>query len=208
MTEREQPSSGGTPDKGQAGSGEPPRREADAFLGRSRLGDATVGQHMVRGSAWAVGWRWAVRSIGLVSTIILARLLTPADFGLVAMAMVVVGFIEIFGETGQALALLRYKNPTREHYDTAWTLQVAIGILLAVVMIAAAPLGAIYFNEPRVQPLIYFLSLRALIGGFENIGIVAFRANLDFQRDFLFGLYQKLSTFFLTIGLAIYLRDY
>lgn len=186
----------------------PPEREADAFLGRSRLAEHSIRTHMVRGTAWAVGWRWAMRAIGLVSTIILARLLTPADFGLVAMAMVVVGFVEIFGYTGMALALIRITDPAREHYDTAWTLQVMTGIVLAGVMILAAPYAAIYFKDPRVTVLIYFLSLRPFFEGFENIGVVAFRANLDFSKDFRYGIYQKLTTFVIGVGLAILLRNY
>ena len=49
--------------------------------------------HMVRGSIWAIGLRWAVRFTGLVSTVILARLLTPADFGIVAIAVLVLLFV-------------------------------------------------------------------------------------------------------------------
>ena len=59
-----------------------------------------------------VGMRWGMRLIGLVSTIILARLLTPADFGIVAMAMVVVGLLEIIAFTGVDLALIRDGNAT------------------------------------------------------------------------------------------------
>ena len=50
----------------------------------------TIGPHMLRGAAWMVAMRWCVRLIGLVSTVILARLLTPSDFGVIAMAMVFV----------------------------------------------------------------------------------------------------------------------
>lgn len=163
---------------------------------------------MVRGSIWAVGWRWTIRFIGLISTIILARLLTPADFGLVAMAMVVIGFIEVFSETGERLALLRLTNPVREHYDAAWTLQIIIAIVITLVIVASAPLARIYFGDPRVENLIYFLSLRAFFGGFENIGVVAFRANLDFSKDFRFGVYQKLITFFLGVVFSLWLRNY
>ena len=53
-----------------------------------------------------------------------ARLLAPEDFGVVAMAMVVVGFLEVFTHTGVDLALIRDAQATREHYDTAWTLEI------------------------------------------------------------------------------------
>ena len=71
-----------------------------------------------------IGMRWAIRGVGLVSTIILARLLTPEDFGVVAMAMVAVAILASFTQSGTDLALLRNTEATREHYDTAWTLEI------------------------------------------------------------------------------------
>ena len=64
-------------------------------------GQAGPGTHMLHGSVWMIGLRWAIRLTGLVSTIILARLLTPKDFGVVAIAMIVVGLFEMLSETGQ-----------------------------------------------------------------------------------------------------------
>ncbi len=60
---------------------------------------------MVKGSAWTIGVRWAVRALGLVSTIFLARLLVPADFGIVTIAMIILGTVEVFTQTGQHLAI-------------------------------------------------------------------------------------------------------
>ncbi len=60
------------------------------------------------GSVWMIALRWSIRLTGLVSTIVLARLLVPADFGIVAMAMVVVGMLEILNQTGQKLAIIRH----------------------------------------------------------------------------------------------------
>ena len=79
-------------------------------------------RHLVRGSAWMIGMRWAVRGLGLVSTVILARLLTPEDFGIVAMAMVVIAMLEVFTHFGTDLALLRRQELSRDYYDSAWTI--------------------------------------------------------------------------------------
>jgi O-antigen/teichoic acid export membrane protein len=167
-----------------------------------------VRPHIIRGSLWMIAMRWSVRGLGLVSTIVLARLLTPADFGLVAMAMLVVGLIEIFSETGQKLALIRLPGPTREHFDSAWTVQVLVCLGLGAVVLAAAPLGAVYFDEPRVTALIQVLSIRVFLLGFENIGVVEFLRNLDFRNDFRYGVYKKLVAFTVTITLAVALRNH
>jgi len=155
-----------------------------------------------------IAMRWATRALGLVSTVILARLLAPEDFGVVAMAMVVVGFLEVFTHTGVDLALIRDAQANRDHYDTAWTLEILQAALLALALLAAAPLASSYFNDPRVLDVMRILSLRAFIGGFENIGVVAFRRDLNFDREFWFGVIKKMSTVAVTIVAAVIYRSY
>jgi lipopolysaccharide exporter len=164
--------------------------------------------HMVHGSAWMIALRWAIRLTGLVSTIILARLLTPADFGIVAIAMIVVGMLEILNQTGQKLAIIRHQNPTAAHYDSAWTVSVLIGFGIAVAIVAIAPLTKIYFHEPRAIVVMQCLALRAILGGLENIGTIDFRRDLQFNVFFLYNVYPKLISFVVTIGLALVLRNY
>jgi O-antigen/teichoic acid export membrane protein len=163
---------------------------------------------MLRGSAWMIAQRWSLRLSGVLSTVVLARLLTPRDFGIVAIAMLFVGLVEAFGETGERLALLRQIDPDRSYYDTAWTLQVIIGASAALIIFLLAPLTSAYFHEPRAIPVMQCLAGRALLGGLENIGSV------DFRKDFQFGtLYKltvraKLISLAVTMLLAVVLRNY
>ena len=167
-----------------------------------------VPRQMVRGSLWMVGLRWALRGIGLVSTITLARLLTPRDFGVVAIAMLLVGALETVSDTGQKLALIRHPQPSRAHYDSAWTMSVLIGCGLAAVITAAAPLSLDYFHEPDAVSVIRWLALRALLGGLENPGVADFRRTLNFSLDFRYAVAQKLGAFVITLAAAIVLRNY
>lgn len=168
----------------------------------------SIGRRLASGSAWMVAMRWSMRGIGLASTIILARLLTPADFGVVAMAMLVVGLLEVFGQTGQQFALIRHPAPTREHFDTAWTISVLIGLTLGSAVLLAAPLAERFFHQPEVVDVIRVLSLRVFASGFENIGTVWFRKSLNFATEFRFNLYKKLSSFTVTLVVALIWRDY
>ena len=170
--------------------------------------DRSADGQMLRGSVWMIALRWSIRLTGVVSTIILARLLVPADFGIVAMAMVVVGMLEILNQTGQKLAIIRHAEPTRAHYDTAWTLSVIIGLLIGAVILILAPFTSLYFHEPRMVPVMQWLALRAVIGGFENIGTVNFRRDLRFDRFFRYNMYAKLVSFCVTITLAVVWRNY
>jgi lipopolysaccharide exporter len=171
-------------------------------------GQAGPGTHMLRGSAWMIALRWAIRLTGLVSTIILARLLTPKDFGVVAMAMIVVGMLEMLNQTGQSLAIIRHGNPTREHYDTAWTISVMIGFGIAAAIVLVAPLTKIYFHDENSIIVMQCLALRAIMGGLENIGTLDFRRDLQFSRVFGYNFYSKLFSFVVTITLAVALRNY
>lgn len=164
--------------------------------------------HMLRGSLWMVAMRWSIRSVGLVSTLILVRVLSPQDFGIIAIATIVTGFFEVFAETGQRLALIRHVSPSREHLDTAWTMQVLVCTVLAVGAFLAAPLAEAYFREPHAADIIRLLSLRLFLIGIDNIGTIAFRRELDFRREFRYGLYQKLAPAALTIILALTLRNF
>jgi lipopolysaccharide exporter len=166
------------------------------------------GGHMRSGTFWMIALRWAIRLTGLVSTVILARLLTPRDFGIVAMAMIVVGTLEIFNQTGQKLVLIRLENPTEEHFNSAWTVSFIIALAVAVVILAISPLAVLYFHEPKVVPVMQCLALRSILGGLENIGTVNFRRDFQFNQFFAYNVYPKFFSFIVTITLAVVLRNY
>lgn len=170
--------------------------------------ERSSGSHMLHGSFWMILLRWTLRLIGLVSTVILARLLTPADFGIVSMAMIVVGILEVLNQTGQQLAIIRLEHPTREDYDAAWTISAIVGLIIAVIILIIAPFTEVYFHEPRAVLVMQWLALRAFLSGLENVGIVDFRRDVRFDRFFTYNAYPKVFSFFVTIGCAWYLRSY
>jgi lipopolysaccharide exporter len=171
-------------------------------------GNVGPGAHMLRGSTWMVGLRWAMRLTGLISTIILARLLTPQDFGIVAIAMVVVGMFEMLSATGQAAAIIRHRDATHEHFDTAWTIDILIGLGIGAAIFLVAPFSKIYFHDDRSVIVLQCLALRPIMSGFENVGLLNFKRDLRFDRLFSYQLYAKLTSFVATITLAVVLRNY
>ncbi len=164
--------------------------------------------YLVRGSAWFVVLRWAIRSIGLLSTIILARLLTPDDFGLITMATLIVGFVVMFTESGQTLALIRHSNPNREHFDTAWTIGILMSSLGALLVAVSAPLAELIFHDARAVPLILLLALRTFIAGFENNGVIGYRRDFRFGREFVYLIMCKFLPFVILLVSAYFIRNY
>lgn len=163
---------------------------------------------MARGAAWMVALQSADRALGFISIIVLARLLVPADFGLVALGMAVVGGLAAFSEFGFDLALIQNQNAERRHYDTAWTLTLLRGFLLAGILIAIAEPNAALMGDDRLVELGYVLALIPFIESFINIGIVDFRKELQFRKEFLYRLTSRLGGVVVTVSLAFFWRDY
>lgn len=170
--------------------------------------NSDAGKGLLSGVAWMIGGRWLARCIGLVSVFILARLLAPADFGLMAIALIAYGLMETLTYAGVDLALMRGGQDSRQHFDTAWTIQIIQGVLIALALLVAAPLTAWYFSEPRAVAVIQLIALRSVIDGTSNIGVVAFRKDLDFAKEFRFSLYSKLVNFLIVVSAAYWFRNY
>ena len=134
---------------------------------------AEVNRDMVKGAAWTVAMRFSMRGIGLVSTVILARLLVPADFGLVALATIFFGLIEVMSQFGLGVFLIQKQNAGHDYYDTAWTLSILRGAVTCGLLFVIAMPFADFFGDPRLVEIFYVLALVALVGGIRNIGVIS-----------------------------------
>lgn len=167
-----------------------------------------TGKQIAKGAAWLIGFKLLDKSIGLVSTLVLVRVLTPTDFGLVAMAMAVVALLELMGAFGFDSALIQRQDTARSHFDTAWTFNVIFGVCIALFLVAMAVPAAVFYREPRLQQMLPVLAIGAVIGGFENIGTVAFRKELNFRMEFIYLFIKRIAVFVVVITLALTLRSF
>ena len=113
------------------------------------------------GAGWTIGWRAATRALGFLSTLVLARVLVPADFGLVALAMSYAQAIDVFANLGVQDALVRATNSDRAMYDAAFTVNAVRGFVTAVVIGATAGPFASFFEDPRL----FYVGTGARAGG-------------------------------------------
>jgi len=165
-------------------------------------------RQLLHGSAWQLSLRWAVRLTGLVSTVVLARLLTPEDYGIVAIATVIYGTIEVFSQVGVYNSVIRHPSPTREHYDSAYTLSLLLGFVLALIVLAVTPLTTFYFHEPRATPVLEVLALRSALGGFQNVAVLNFQRHFQFHKQFSLNVSSTLIGFVAVIVSGFILRNY
>jgi lipopolysaccharide exporter len=180
--------------------------------GPSRSDGAVVEQpikdQIARGVAWMTGARLGVQALGLLSTMILARLLTPADFGLIALAMSVVALLETLSHFGFEMPLIHKRDATRSDFDTAWTLNILVAGIICTTIALVAPLATRFYGEPRIEAILYWIAAGHFVLSFQNIGTVLFRKQLNFKRDFALQISQKMAALAFAIPLAFALRSY
>ncbi|GAB3267138.1 lipopolysaccharide biosynthesis protein [Chitinimonas naiadis] len=170
------------------------------------MGD--VQQKMARGIVWMVAARLMDRSIGVISTLILARLLVPGDFGLVAMATAIGGVLDLLGAFSFELALIQNQRAGRAEYDTVWTFNVLFGVFCGLALVGLAWPAAAFYHEPRLAAVMCALALAYLAGGLANVGVVNFRKELNFRDEFKLIFLRRVVTFVATIGGALWFQSY
>jgi O-antigen/teichoic acid export membrane protein len=161
-----------------------------------------------QGTGWVIGWRMATRILGVISTLTLVRLLLPSDFGLVALSASFAQSIEAFSVLGVEDAVVREKAPTRDIYDTGFTLNMLRSITTAAVILALAIPAGSFFAEPRLTNILAALAVGTFLDGFTNIGIVDFRRDFAFSKEFQLWILPRLVAIIATLAVAFVWRSY
>jgi len=156
------------------------------FAARLQRSDDSLSKRVIHGGVWMFILRLANRSIVLIRTIVLARLLAPNDFGLFGIAMLSLTSIEALTNIGFDRALIHRKGDIKNLLSTAWTVQVIRGLLLSLALFFGAPLVGRFFQEPSVEIIIKVLGSAVFIKSLQNIGVVYFQKELNFQNQFIY----------------------
>ena len=160
------------------------------------------------GAGWVLVWRMSTRALGIINTIVLVRLLAPADFGLVALATAMAQVVESLSAIGVADAIVREKDADRTLYDTGFTMNFLRGLAMSVLIAACAwPLAA-FFNDPRLLNIQLVLAATLLLSALENIGVVEFRRNLAFDKEFQLALVPRIAGIAVSITIAVLFANY
>lgn len=161
-----------------------------------------LGQRVVRGAGYqflGIGLR---TSLTLVSTAILARLLTPADFGYVAMASVVTEFAALISAFGLSNVLIQRGIINRLQLDTVFWATLGIGCALTAFVCAASFVAGWMFSDPHVGPLLRLMSLNFALGSLSAVPAVLLSRLLWFRAMFWMGLSTIVVRSVVAIGCA------
>ena len=141
----------------------PPSPPRDPF-DTSHLIDDIKGRS-VRGGAVTVTTQALRFALRMGSTVVLARLLTPGDFGLVAMVTALTGFAMMFRDLGLSTATIQQEQVTHRQISNLFWINVAVSLLVAGILLAAAPAVAWFYADPRLTPIARALALAFVFGG-------------------------------------------
>lgn len=167
-----------------------------------------IKSRLAKASLWISATRGLSAALTFFSLLVLARLLVPADFGLVALASSLLLTLSAFTEISMASALVHLREPTEDHYHTGWTLNVVRGVLLALIFCAIAPPISDLYDEPRLEQVMYVLSASVVLTGLANPRLIMLQKQLIFRQIFFVGVAQNVVTVAVSIVLALIYRSY
>ncbi len=134
----------------------------------------------VKGVIWSGIERFSVQIVQFVISVILARILSPSDFGLLALVMVVINILQVFNEVGFGAALMQKLDRDELDFSTVFVFNIILGIALYGLVYLSAPLMALFFNNTELTLLIRLIGLNLIISSF----IIVQRTRLWIKVDF------------------------
>jgi lipopolysaccharide exporter len=168
----------------------------------------SLGQKVIKGSASLLSIKLIQRGVGLISTLVLARLLTPDDFGIVAIATLIVWFFDAISESGIKQYIIQKEGVVDEDLNTAWTLNLIIKILIWVFFVFLVPLISEYYSKPELNYVLWCISLILPFRALGNPGLYLCNKELFYKPIFMLALYERLSGVIVIIILAITIENY
>ena len=141
----------------------------------------TLESRTVRGIGWTATSQIAQLLMSILISAILARLLTPSDFGLIAMVLVFSNFVAIFAGFGLTSAIVQKQEISDEALSSTFWINVGLGALLTVALAASAPLIAAFYSQPRLTPLVVFISTTFFITSFCNVSYALLTKRMNFK---------------------------
>ena len=166
---------------------------------------------VLKGGFWVFALRIFTQVLSLVRLTVLARLLAPEDFGLLGIALLLIGILETFTNTGFQAALIQKKKDITPYLDSAWTLNVIRGVCLFAVLYFVTPyvvgLRVPIEQIPTTIKIVRVTGLVLVFNGLKNIGMIYFHKDLAFNKIFYLGFFSNIISITVSIVIAILYRS-
>jgi O-antigen/teichoic acid export membrane protein len=169
---------------------------------------SSVSHRTATASIWTISGKFLARLLDFVSLLVLARLLSPADFGIVAIATSVLVIVEAILDLPLTQALVRIPSPSERMFATAFTLSLMRGTAISLLMIVVAWPMALFYNDPRLFPLVAVISIAPAMRSVISPRMVLFMQRFDFRREFALDLLAKGATLIFSVGVVLATDSY
>ena len=166
-----------------------------------------LSQKVIKGGFFLFAFRIIQQLFTIAKLVIIARILSPADFGLIGIALLTITTLEAFSQTGFQAALIQTKKDIKSYLDTAWTLLVLRGLILFIILLYIAPYISTFFKTPDAKPLIQIIGFSILFQAFTNIGVIYFQRDLEFNKQVFYQFSGTLTEFVVAISAVFILRN-
>lgn len=140
-------------------------------------------QQTAKGVFWSFFERFSVQGVSFIITIIMARLLTPDDYGVVGMLAVFMSLSQVFIDGGFSSALIQKKQCTQQDFSTVFYINISISILIYLILFLAAPYIAIFFNVPILTSLTRVYTLNLVINSIAAVNKTKLVISVDFKTQ-------------------------
>lgn len=160
-------------------------------------------QHAIRGAGWNGALQVATMLLSALKVIILARILSPNDFGLFALVAVTIGIVESFTETGINPTIIQSPKSIAYFLDTAWVISIVRGLIISILMMTAGFGMRFIYDSPQLFVLVGIASLIPIVKGLINPAIITLQKDLRFFRDSVYRLLVLIVEVTATITLAV-----
>ncbi len=156
----------------------------------------------VKGIVWSSVERFSVQGIQFLVMIVMARLLTPKDYGLVGMVAIFIAVAQSLVDSGFSQALIRKQNRTETDNSTVFYFNIVVGILLYLVLFAIAPLVADFYDSPELTVLMRVICLSVVFNSFVVVQRALLTVNIDFKTQAKASLTAAVVSGVIGIGMA------
>lgn len=171
------------------------------------IAEQSLYSRTIKSGFWVFLFKISQRILQIIKLVIVARIINPHDFGLIGIALLVIAILETFSQTGFERALIQKKGDIHSLLDTAWTASILRGGVLFTIAYIFAPYVAIFFNVLEVKLIIQVIGVSFLFRGLTNIGIIYFKKEIEFKKEFLYQISGVLVDFIVTVSIALTFKN-
>src|SRR3989344_2872787 len=138
----------------------------------------------IKGVSWMSIFRVVTRILSFLRIAVLARVLTPSQFGVFGIAALVLSLLEVFTETGINIFLIQKKDQANGYISSAWFVSIIRGSLIYLILILSAPFIVNFFNSPDSYKVLILIAIVPLVRGFINPSIINIQKDIQFHKEF------------------------